>query len=229
MVALRIRVMQAHAKRRAIGIAQLKAEPAQKLPLRFRVQLVREGHIHRPAHTSIPTLFGPLRAGGKFAWRHGGTDDLPFDDIRFVLRPIVLFASALVGQFGARVVGNLRDSTVAFGPADRANGKMEYRHVSNRGFGLVGKKDRCPARGSEPPPPPAGRTCFAGDSPRCVSALRLSSKVSGSSEVLCAWVAAYWCEAANVGASFAAWGNTERKSSASCGDASVMSWRNNGW
>jgi hypothetical protein len=134
-------------------------------------------------------------------------------------------------QIGLRACTDLRlrNGTVAFGPADRANGKMEYRHISNRGFGLVGKKNRCPARGSEPSPPPAGRTRVAADSPGCLSALRLSSKGSGSSEVLCAWVAAYWCEAANVGASFAAWGNTERKSSASCGDASVMSWRNNGW
>ena len=162
MVALRIRMVQAHAKRRAIGVAQLKAEPAQKLPLRFRVQLVRQGHIHRPAHSCVPTLLGLFRAGGKFARRHGGTDDLPFDDIPFVLRPIVLFAGALVGQFAARVVGDLRDGAMAFGPADRANGKMENRHVSNRGFGPVGKKNRCPARGSEPSPPPAGRTRVAG-------------------------------------------------------------------
>jgi hypothetical protein len=53
--------------------------------------------------------------------------------------------------------------------------------------------------------------------------LRLSSKCSGSSEVLCAWVTVYWCEAANVRASFAAWGKTERKRSASCGDACAMS------
>jgi hypothetical protein len=69
IVALRIRMVQAHAKRRAIGVAQLKAEPAQKLPLRFRVQLMRQGHIHRPAHAGIPTLLGLFRAGGKYARR----------------------------------------------------------------------------------------------------------------------------------------------------------------
>jgi hypothetical protein len=228
MVALRIGMVQAHAKPRAVGVAQLKAEPAQKIPLHFRVQLMRKGDIHRPAHAGVPALLRPFGAGGKFAGRHGGADDLRFDDIRFVPGPIVLFAGALIGQFAACVVGNLRNGAVAFCPADRADGQVENRHVSNRGFGLVGKKDRCPARGSEPPPPAAGRTGVAGDFPRCVSALRLSSKGSGSSEVLGAWVAAYFCEGVNGGASFATKGNTERKSSASCGDACAMSWLNNG-
>jgi hypothetical protein len=101
------------------------------------------------------------------AWR---SDDLPFNKIVFVLRPIVLFVGSLVGQFAARIIGNLRDRALAFGPADRANGEMEDRHVSNRDFGLVGKKDRCPARGSEPLLPPAGRNGIAGDFPRCTSA-----------------------------------------------------------
>ncbi|MDD5198995.1 MAG: hypothetical protein PHC88_04270 [Terrimicrobiaceae bacterium] len=50
MVAFRVRMVQTHAKPRPVGVAQLKAEPAHKVPLRFRAQLVRHGHVHRPAH-----------------------------------------------------------------------------------------------------------------------------------------------------------------------------------
>jgi hypothetical protein len=96
------------------------------------------------------------------AWR---SDDLPFNKIVFVLRPIVLFVGSLVGQFAARIIGNLRDRALAFGPADRANGEMEDRHVSNRDFGLVGKKDRCPARGSEPLPATGGAQWHRGGLP----------------------------------------------------------------
>ena len=36
LIAVGIRVMQTHTKRRSVGIAQLKAKAAQKVPLRFR-------------------------------------------------------------------------------------------------------------------------------------------------------------------------------------------------
>lgn len=229
LVALRVRVVQAYAQGNSVGVAQLQPESAHKLPLRLRIQLVRHGNIHRPTHAGIPTLFGLFHSRRQFVGLHGRADDLPVDDIGFVLGPIVLLASALVGQFAAGVVGDLRDGAVAFGTADRADGQVENRHVSNRDVGLVGKKNRCPARGSVPSPPTAGRTRVAGFSPRCVSALRLSGKASGGSEVSCAWMAGYWCGAATVGASFAAWGNTERKRSASCGDAPVMSRGKSGW
>lgn len=229
LVAFRVRVVQAHAQGHAVGVAQLQPESAHKLPLCLRIQLVRHGNIHRPTHTGIPTLFGLFCPHGQFAGRHGRADDLPVDDIGFVLGPIVLLAGALVGQFAARVVGDLRNGAMAFGAADRANGQVENRHVSNRGFWLVGKKNRCPARGSVPSRPTAGRTRVAGFSPRCVSALRLSGKASGGSEVSCAWLAGYWRGAASEGASFAAWGNTERKRSASCGDAPAMSRGKSGW
>jgi len=78
---------------------------------------------------------------------------------------------------------------VALGTADGANGQVENRHISNRGFELVGKKNRYPARGSEPSPPVAGRTRIVGSTPRCVSALQLSKKASGGSEVSRAWLA----------------------------------------
>ncbi len=189
MVALRVWVMQAHAEGYPVGVPELEAETAQKLPLRLRVQLVGYGYIHRPAHAGVPTLLGLFRPCGQFAGLHRWADDLPINDIGFVLRPIVLLAGALIGQFTARVVADLCYGAVALGATDRANGQVENRHFSNRLCELVGKKNRCPARGSVPSPPTAGRTRVAGSSPRCVSALRLSRKASGGSEVSCAWLA----------------------------------------
>jgi hypothetical protein len=66
MIALHIWVMQTYTKRGSVSIAQLKAEPAQEIPLRFRAQLIGQGHIHRSAHAGIPTLLSLLRAGGEF-------------------------------------------------------------------------------------------------------------------------------------------------------------------
>lgn len=223
MVTFRIWVMQAHAKPRPVGVAQLETKTTQKVPLRFRAQLVRHGHIHCTAHAGIPAFLCLLCACGQFGGLDVWADDLAMDDILFVLRPIVLLAGALIGQFAAGVIGDLGKGTVTFGATDRANGQVENRHVSNRGFGLVGKKNRCPACGSKPPPPTAGRTRVVGELPRCVSALRLSSKGSGSSEVVFAWVAGYLREAATVGASFAIRGKAEVKISASCGEAFEMS------
>ena len=60
IIALFVRVMETHAKGGTIGIAQLKAESAQKVPLRFRAELVGQGNIHCPAHAGIPTLLGLL-------------------------------------------------------------------------------------------------------------------------------------------------------------------------
>lgn len=223
MIAFRIRVMQAHAKRHSVGVPQLETEPPHKVPLSFRSQLMRHGHIHCPAHAGIPAFLCLLCACGKFGGLHVWADDLAMDDILFVLRPIVLLAGALIDQFAAGVVGDLGKGTVTFGATDRANGQVENRHVRNRGFGLVGKKNRCLARGSGPPPPTAGRTRVVGELPRCVSALRLSSKGSGSSEVVFAWVTGYLRETATVGASFAIRGKAEVKISASCGEAFEMS------
>jgi hypothetical protein len=119
LIALRIRMMQTHTKGRTVFVAQLKTEPAQQIPLRFRSQLVGQSHVHRPADASVPTLFGLLGAGGQFARRHLRSEDLPLDHILLVPGPVVLLARAIVGQFASRVIGNLGNGTVSFGPADR--------------------------------------------------------------------------------------------------------------
>ncbi len=64
-IALRIRTMQTHAKGRTVFVAQLKTESAQQIPLRLRIQLMGHGHVHRPAHASVPAPFGLLRTGGQ--------------------------------------------------------------------------------------------------------------------------------------------------------------------
>ena len=63
LIALRIRMMQTHANGRTVFVAQLKTEPAQQIPLRLRIQFVGQGHVHGPAHASVPTPFGLLRTG----------------------------------------------------------------------------------------------------------------------------------------------------------------------
>ena len=139
IIALFVRVMETHAKGGTIGIAQLKAESAQKVPLRFRAELVGQGNIHCPAHAGIPTLLGLLAAGGQFARSHFRSDDLPFDHVLFMLGPVVLFATTTVRQAAARIVGDLPDSAVSFGPADWSDGEMKDRHITSDVAQPVGK------------------------------------------------------------------------------------------
>ena len=188
MIALRVWLMKTHAKADTVGVPKLKTEAAKQIPLGGRIQLMGQSDIHRPTDPRIPPFLGLLGAGCEFARLQFGADYLPLDEVGFLLGPIVLFARAVIGQFTAGVIGDLGHSTAALGAADWANGQVENRHISNRAFRLVGKENRCPARGSEPSPPPAGRTRVVGSTPRCVSALRLSEKASGGSEVSCAWL-----------------------------------------
>ena len=98
-----------------------------------------QGHVHRPTHAGIPTLFSLFCADGQFAGRHVRSEDLPFDHILLVLGPVVLLASAVVVQFAARVVGNLGNGTVSFGPADWSDGEMKDRHITSDVARPVGK------------------------------------------------------------------------------------------
>jgi hypothetical protein len=59
--------------------------------------------------------------------------------------------------------------------------------------------------------------------------LRLSSKCSGSSEVLCAWVAAYWFKTANVALPSQPEETRSAEARRPAATPCVMSWRNNGW
>ena len=172
LIALRIRMMQTHAKGRTVFVAQLKTEPAQQIPLRLRIQLVGQGHVHRPAHASVPTPFGLLRTGGQCAGRHVRSEDLPFDQILFVLGPVVLLAGAVVGQFASRVVRDLGNGTVSFGPADRPDREMKDGHIMSEAFRLLGKKNGFPASGSEPFPQMAETHGHRGETPamrKCAS------------------------------------------------------------
>ena len=172
LIALGIRMMETYAKGRAVFIAQLKAESPQQIPLRPRIQLMGQSHVHRPAHASVPTPFGLFGTGGQFARRHLRSDDLPLDHILLVFGPVVLLARAIVGQFASRVVGDLGNGTVPFGPADRADREMKDRHIMSEAFGLLGKKNRCPASGSEPSPTKAETHEHRGETPamrKCAS------------------------------------------------------------
>ena len=79
LIAVRIRMMETHTKRGSVGIAQLKAESAQNVPLRFRCQLIWQGHIHRPADRGVPPLLRPFSAGFELSRLHDWSDNLPLD------------------------------------------------------------------------------------------------------------------------------------------------------
>jgi hypothetical protein len=72
---------------------------------------------------------------------------------------------AIVGQFASRVIGNLGNGTVSFGPADRADREMKDRHIMSKAFGRLGKKNGCPASGSEPSPTTAETHEHRGETP----------------------------------------------------------------
>ena len=61
MVALRIRMVQAHAKCRAIGVAQLKAEAAQKLCALARIEWKRSRTISSVCTPRVPHEINPGR------------------------------------------------------------------------------------------------------------------------------------------------------------------------
>ena len=131
-----------------------------------------QSHVHRPTHAGVPTPFSLFRTGGQFARRHVRSEDLPFDHVLFVLGPVVLLARAIVSQFASRVIGDLGNGTVSFCSADRADREMKDRHIMSEAFRLLGKKNRCPASGSEPSPTTAETHEHRGETPamrKCAS------------------------------------------------------------
>jgi len=94
--------------------------------------------------------------------------------------PVVPFASAFVGQFAARIVGDLRVGAVSLGPADRTDGEVKDRHFKSNAHWLAGKKGGCPASGSEPYPPTAETHLHREETPAMRKCASPFSKGSGS-------------------------------------------------